>query len=101
MDNEVKEKKKRNIFSIIISVLMLILFGLWAFMLFNDYNNIKAGDEPKYCFFGKTEEKETEGTIITYRCLGYKVVYYQKEDSTLTEFVPLWQKNKKLEDINR
>jgi hypothetical protein len=99
MENE--EKKKKSILSIIIGIILVAMFAAWAFMLLSDYNNVKQSIEPKYCFFGKKEEKESLGKITTYMCLGYKVVFYQKEDSTLTEFNPLWEKNKKLEDINR
>ena len=101
MDNEGKKEKKSNVVTIIFGVLMVVLFGGWAFMLLTDYNNVKQGNDPSFCFFGKTEEKEPLGTITTHKCLGYKVVSYKKEDSSLTEFNPLWQKNKKLEDINK
>ena len=81
--------------------IIIILFIVWAFFLYSDYDSAKNGKKPKYCFFGETKEEHDIGTITINSGLGYKVVRYETEDTNLLEFSALWQKNKKLEDISK
>ena len=81
--------------------IMIILFMVWAYFLYSDYDSAKNGQKPKYCFFGETVEEHDIGTITINSGLGYKVVRYETEDTNLLEFSALWQKNKRLEDISK
>ena len=98
---EEKKKKEKNPVVRVLEVLIILLFLVWAFMLYHDYDNVKASKKPDFCFFGEDEEKLDLGTITTYKCIGYKVVKYKTEDASMTEFSALWQGNRKLEDINK
>lgn len=106
LEQELKEakeenKKVRTLIKRITGFLMVALFVVWGILLYHDYDNIKKGVKPDFCIFGEEKTKEKLGTIVTYKCLGYKVVSYKTEDASMTEFVPLWQENKKLSEINK
>ncbi len=106
LEQELKEakeenKKVRKLIKRITGFLMVALFVVWGILLYHDYDNIKKGIKPDFCIFGEEKTKEKLGTIVTYKCLGYKVVSYKTEDASMTEFVPLWQENKKLSEINK
>ena len=99
-----KDYKVRNVRKVIVrifEIIIIILFAIWAYILYCDYDNVKQSKKPKYCFFGNKLEKEKLGTIETYTCLGYKVVTYKTKDAKMTEFVPIWQSNRDLKDINK
>ena len=85
----------------VVGAIMIIMFLVWAFFLYSDYDSAKNNKKPKYCFFGETVEEYDIGKITVNKGLGYKVVRYETEDTNLLEFSALWQKNKKLEDIGR
>ena len=102
--NTEPEKPKKNVKKIVVRVielLIIVVFVVWAYMLYSDYDSVKQSHKPKYCFFGVKTEKQKLGTIEVYKCMGYKVVTYKTEDAKMTEFVPIWQGNRKLEDINK
>ena len=106
LEQELKEAKEENkkvriLIKRITGFLMVALFVVWGILLYHDYDNIKKGTKPDFCIFGEEKTKEDLGTIVTYKCLGYKVVSYKTEDASMTEFIPLWQENKKLSEINK
>lgn len=106
LEQELKEakeenKKVRTLIKRITGFLMVALFVVWGILLYHDYDNIKKGSKPDFCIFGEEKTKEKLGTTVTYKCLGYKVVTYKTEDASMTEFIPLWQENKKLSEINK
>ena len=85
----------------VVGAIIIVLFLIWAFFLYSDYDSAKNGQTPKYCFFGESVEEYDIGKITVNRGLGYKVVRYETEDTSLLEFSALWQQNKRLEDISK
>jgi hypothetical protein len=100
VDTSVLDKKSSPVRLIVMGVI-IVLFIIWAFLVYSDYGAVKNGAEPKFCLFGKNETEEKQGTIKTCTGLGYKVVQYRIADAKMTEFIPIWQKNKTLEDIHK
>jgi hypothetical protein len=94
-------KKIKKIIKRIMGFIMVVIFVIWGLMLYHDYSNIQNKKEPDFCIFGSEVEQKELGTIKTYTCIGYKVVNYKTEDAIMTEFVPVWQPNKELSEINK
>jgi hypothetical protein len=97
------EEKKSNPLVKVLLVIILILFGIWAFIVYTDYSRVREQKDPKYCFW-KEETKEFEnGTIESCKGLGYKVVNYEKLSDNgsekVYEFIPIWVKTKTLDEI--
>jgi len=102
------KKKKSNPVLLVILFLLIIFFGAWAFIVYQDFGRVKSNKEPQFCWFGTvTEEikvtesyKGPEGTIVTCTGPGYKVVKYTTINFKVTEFVPLWEVNKTLQELD-
>ena len=79
---EIKEKKKKKgIFSILITILSFLLFlyvGFQTVIAFLNFNMIKEDKEPTY-FVTKTKEKDENYDYTIYSMGLYKIV--RKEDS--------------------
>jgi len=103
-----KKKSKKPRFLTIVLFIIIVIFGIWAVLVYRDYGRIKRGEEPKNCWLGKSTQeykksstyKGLEGTID--KCIGpgYKVVVYKTVAYKITEFVPFWEKDKTLDELS-
>ena len=108
-NQEQNKKKKHSPILLIILFIIIIIFGVWAFFVYHDYGRVKASKEPDYCWLGKshTEYKKSdsyngyEGTIDICKGPGYKVIVYKTVAFKVTEFVPMWEKTKTLEEVDK
>ena len=101
VDTSTLDSKKVSPVRMVILGAILLVFAIWAFLVYTDFGNIKKNEEPQFCFFGtKKQEIKGEGSIEECIGLGYKVVKYQTLDARMTEFVPLWEKTKTLDVLN-
>lgn len=91
--------KKSSPVKIIIFLIVLALFVSWAFLVYSDYGRVKASQDPQYCVFGTNVDETKEGTITECIGLGYKVIKYKTLDIKMTEFVPVWEKTKTLQEL--
>lgn len=97
-------EKKKSPFSKIFSLILLILVLGWSYILYTDYTRVNNKQEPKYCYWQKTEEKFENGTISSCTGLGYKVIHYVKNEEDgdiikVDELIPIWIKVKTLEQL--
>jgi hypothetical protein len=107
IDTSSLDKKKKSPVLLIILFLIIIIFGIWAFLVYQDYGRVKEGKAASYCWFGSTHTeyvksdsyKGYEGTIDTCTGPGYKVVIYKTVAFKVTEFVPVWEKTKTLDEV--
>jgi len=96
-------KKKNLVLTIIVPpiifLIFLALFVAWAFLVYSDYGRVKASQDPQYCVFGTNVNETEDGTITECIGLGYKVIKYKTLDIKMTEFVPVWEKTKTLQEL--
>ena len=102
VDTSTLDPKKPSPVRMVILGAILLVFAIWAFLVYTDFGNIKRNEEPQFCFFGTTEQEIKEGDFVKGKInecigLGYKVVKYETLDARMTEFVPLWEKTKTLD----
>ena len=101
VDTSSLDPKKVSPVRMVILGAVLLVFAIWAFLVYTDFGNIKKNEEPQFCFFGtKTQEIKGKGSIEECIGLGYKVVKYQSLDARMTEFVPIWEKTKTLDVLD-
>ena len=101
VDTSSLDPKKVSPVRMVILGAVLLVFAIWAFLVYTDFGNIKRNEEPQFCFFGtKKQEIKNKGSIEECLGLGYKVVKYQTYDARMTEFVPLWEKTKTLDVLD-
>lgn len=97
------EEKKSNPLVKILLVIFLILFAIWAYIVYTDYSSVREQKEPKYCFWKEKTQEFENGTIESCKGLGYKIVNYEKLSENgvekVYEFVPIWVKTKSLDEI--
>lgn len=72
------------------SILLLLIFIGWCYILFSDYSKVKEGNKAKHCIKHTIYEYE-DGSVKECTGLGYKVYYYNRESVNVkTEFGPFW-----------
>ena len=96
--------KKKNPFSKIFSIILLIIVLGWSYIVYTDYTRVNDKKEPKYCNWQKEKKDYDNGSIESCTGLGYKVVHYNKETEagekiSVDEFIPIWVKTKTLDQI--
>ena len=99
VDTSTLDPKKKSPLGKIIFVILLLLFGVWAYLVYTDHELVSRGDNPKYCFWPQEIKKYENGTIEECYGILYKVIKYRKEGERLDELVPIWVKTKSLDDI--
>ena len=100
VDTSTLDPKKKSPLGKIIFVIILLLFGVWAYMVYVDHELVTKGEEPKYCFWPQETKTYENGTIEECYGLLYKVIKYRKEGESLDELVPIWVETRSLDDIS-
>lgn len=78
----------------IIKVAILTLIFFWIVMVFTDYFRVRQNKNPMFCI---SEKENTYDDGTTYICtgLGYKMIRYNRNCLSATEFGPFLIKERK------
>ena len=83
----------------IIKISVAILIIGWIIVLFTDFLRVRAEKEPLFCL-SKKENKYDDGTNTICTGIGYKVIKYNRECLSASEFGPFFIKEKSCDSNN-
>ena len=78
---------------VIVKVVVLVILLGWIIMVFTDYFRVREEKEPLFCI-SKKENKYDDGTTTVCTSIGYKVIKYDRECLSASEFGPFIIKEK-------
>ncbi len=80
----------------ILKVAILVFLFVWIVMVFTDYFRVRNGYDPMFCLSEETKAYE-DGSNHFCNGLGYKMIRYERECLSATEFGPFFIKERQCE----
>ncbi len=71
----------------VLKVLILLILFSWIVIVFVDYLRVRDDKDPMFCL-SKVENKYDDGTTTICTGLGYKMIRYDRECLSASEFGP-------------